>query len=129
MEVYCTPKFGYQKTFFTSSNFLFAIVVEMEISWSVISISSITIFFMSLFFLLFFRSFLVTVMSKAGQLVKMSLPADVSSLKLLPNFIFPNNSPGLAYLAVDEFVEVGIRRYFDTSCNLQTTLNSETLAN
>ena len=60
------------------------------------------------------------------QFVKTRRPAEVSSLKLDPSFIFPKSSPGLAYLAVDEFVDVGINRYRDVSKTFVTTLNWET---
>ena len=44
------------------------------------------------------------------QLVKMSRPAVVSSLRLPDNVNFPKSSPGLAYLAVEELVDVGVNK-------------------
>ena len=40
------------------------------------------------------------------QLVKMSLPAVVSSLRLPDNVNFPKNSPGLAYFKKEEEINI-----------------------
>ena len=49
-------------------------------------------------------------MSSIEQLVRISLPAGVSSLRFDPSFILPKSSPGRAYLAVDAPAMAELRR-------------------